>query len=249
VTRADWDWTSVRTYRTVHADARVLVIDKPPGIALTGERHGTDLMQQAREQGDWVMPAHRIDKVTSGLVLLARDRSTHAELTRQFADRTVTKDYLAIVCHPGLGDGRIELPLSVGRKNRVRVAAAREAIGESEGGIWTVPAAEVRDGRHYPAETSFRTLAETATHAALRLRPHTGRRHQLRVHLAWIGHPIEGDPLFCKPPGDRTHLHAWSLRYRHPERGETTVTADPDPDFWRPMAGDVPDLVGDPTAV
>ncbi|HEY9290843.1 MAG TPA: RNA pseudouridine synthase [Microlunatus sp.] len=241
-------WEEIRTDRVLYEDDLVTVIDKPGGVSLIGERHESDLMQQAREAGDFVMPAHRIDKVTSGVVLLARDQATHAVLTRQFSERSVIKEYLAVVREPGLGDhGRIDLPLSVGRKSRVRVAANREDIAETRPGHWGVPADAVFDHvRSYPASTDFRTLAETDDHAVLALRPHTGRRHQLRVQLAWIGHPIEGDPLFCKPPGARTHLHSWSLTFLHPEAGELTVSADPDRDFWQPLGGLVPRLTGNP---
>lgn len=238
-------WVTVRAHHVVYQDDHLLVIDKPAGIALIGERNDTDLMQQAREVGDFVMPAHRIDKVTSGLVLLARDQQTHGVLTRQFSDRTVIKEYLAVIRGTGLPvTGRLDLPLSVGRKNRVRIAAARDAIIESEPGHWTVPEDAVLAGRTYPASTDFRTLGEQDDHAALLLRPHTGRRHQLRVQLAWIGHPIEGDPLFCKPPGEHTHLHAWRLTFDHPTTGESiTVRADPTSDFWQPLGGLVPTLV------
>lgn len=235
------DWASVRADRTVYADDRIVVIDKPPGISLVGERGGTDLMRQAREAGDWVMPAHRIDKVTSGLVLLARDLAAHKALTRQFNDRSVRKDYLAVVRGgaPAV-EGTIELPLSIGRKSRVRVAADRAAIAQPEPGLWTVADDQVFDHvRVYPALTRFRTVARSGEDAALVLRPHTGRRHQLRVHLAWIGHPIEGDPLFCRPAGPRTHLHAWQLRFSHPDDGRRlALRTDPDISFWHPLGRD-----------
>lgn len=234
------DWAFVRDHRALYSDDQVLVIDKPAGISLVGERHDTDLMQQAREAGDWVMPAHRIDKVTSGVVLLARDQQTHGRLTRQFNDRTVIKDYLAIVRGTGLAaDGEIDLPLSVGRKSRVRIAADRDAIREDPPGHWSVPADRVFDQvRSYPARTGYRRLAESTTHTVLQLRPYSGRRHQLRVQLAWIGHPIEGDPLFCKPPGDRTCLHARRLTFVHPLTGDSmTVTAEPDDGFWAAFDG------------
>jgi len=229
------DWRGVLDQRVLYVDDQLLVIDKPAGIALVGERTDTDLMQQAREAGDFVMPAHRIDKVTSGVVLLARDQSTHAILTRQFNDRSVIKDYLAIVRGTGLTpEGEIDLPLSVGRKSRVRIAADRDAIIEDPPGHFTVPAGRVFDHvRIYPAQTSYRRLAESSEHTILQLRPHTGRRHQLRVQLAWIGHPIEGDPLFAKKPGGRTRLHARRLTFDHPLTGDrVTVTAEPDDDFW-----------------
>ncbi|MBO0811947.1 MAG: RluA family pseudouridine synthase [Microlunatus sp.] len=239
------DWAEVRDQRVLYADDHVLVIDKPPGISLIGERNDTDLMQQAREAGDWVMPAHRIDKITSGVLLLARDQPTHGILTRQFNDRTVIKDYLAIVRGTGLAEhGEIDLPLSIGRKSRVRIAADRAAIVEHPPGHWSVPADRVFDRvRSYPARTGYRRLAESADHTVLKLRPHTGRRHQLRVQLAWIGHPIDGDPLFCRPPGERTCLHAYRLTFSHPVTGEpVTVTVDPDDDFWARFPADAPDL-------
>ena len=94
-----------------------------------GERHDTDLVRLAEEAGEKLYPAHRIDKVTSGVLLLAKDLALHGDLTRQFNRRTVDKVYLAITATTGLPDrGTIELPLSVGRKNRVRVAANRAAI-------------------------------------------------------------------------------------------------------------------------
>jgi len=239
------DWAFVRDHRTLYADDQLLVIDKPAGIALVGERNDTDLMQQARECGDFVMPAHRIDKVTSGVVLLARDQPTHAILTRQFNDRTVIKDYLAIVRGVGLApEGTIDLPLSVGRKSRVRIAADRDAIVENPAGHWSVPADRVFDHvRAYPAQTSYQRLSAGAHHTVLQLRPHTGRRHQLRVQLAWIGHPIEGDPLFAKRPGQRTRLHARRLTFDHPLTGDPmTVTAEPDDDFWSGYDGTPPQL-------
>jgi tRNA pseudouridine32 synthase/23S rRNA pseudouridine746 synthase/23S rRNA pseudouridine1911/1915/1917 synthase len=242
------NWTDVRDHGVLFEDEHVLVINKPVGISLVGERNDTDLMRQAREAGDWVMPAHRIDKVTSGVVLLARDQPTHGVLTRQFSERTVTKEYLAVVRGTGIGcdgdrRGRIELPLSVGRKNRVRVAAERNAITETVPGQWNVPGQAVFSHvRSYSAETDYTVLAEQSGHSALLLRPHTGRRHQLRVQLAWIGFPIEGDPLFCKPPGERTYLHAWRLTFGHPVSGEpVTVHADPEPSFWQPL-GCVPEI-------
>ena len=234
----DWDWPAVRERRTVFVDDQVLVIDKPAGIALVGERHDTDLMQQARVAGDWVMPAHRIDKVTSGLVLLARDQATHGVLTRQFQQRTVDKTYLAVVRGTGLAaQGHLDLPLSVGRKSRVRVAADRTAIVEDPPGQWKVPADQVFDHvRVHPAQTDYRVLRSTADHSVLELRPSTGRRHQLRVQLAWIGHPIEGDPLFCKPPGERTYLHAWRLSFDHPTDGRRIdVSVEPERVFWQPV--------------
>ena len=106
-----------------------------------GERHDTDLVRLAEEAGEKLYPAHRIDKVTSGVLLLAKDLALHGDLTRQFNRRTVDKVYLAITASTGLpGRGTIELPLSVGRKNRVRVAANRAAIVfDPASARWSIP--------------------------------------------------------------------------------------------------------------
>ncbi|WP_370518855.1 pseudouridine synthase [Microlunatus sp. Gsoil 973] len=106
--------------------------------------------------------------------------------------------------------------------------------------------------RSYPAQTGFRRLAEGAACTVLELRPHTGRRHQLRVQLAWIGHPIEGDPLFCKSSAGstgvstdgRTCLHARRLTFSHPTTGERlTLITEPDDGFWEPYDGSMPVVV------
>lgn len=123
----DLDWRSVREEYTVFADDAVLALNKPSGISVTGERHDTDLVELAQAAGTQLYPVHRIDKVTSGLVLLATDLAAHGPLTRQFNNQTARKAYLAIVSGAELPDrGEINLPLSVGRKNRVRIAAPRK---------------------------------------------------------------------------------------------------------------------------
>ena len=113
----------------MYEDTAALVLNKPAGLAVMGERHDTDLVRLAAAAGEKLYPAHRIDKVTSGAVLLAKELRFHGDLTRQFGNRTVGKVYLAITRSTGLPErGTIDLPLSVGRKNRVRVAANRAAI-------------------------------------------------------------------------------------------------------------------------
>ena len=159
--------------------------------------------------------------MTSGALLLAKDLGLHGDLTRQFSRRTVDKVYLAITRPAGLpGRGTIELPLSVGRKNRVRVAANRAAIAFDPAAVrWSVPPEEqFQEVRTYPSDTTFLTVAGDEGHTLLAVYPVTGRRHQIRVHLAWIGHPIEGDPLFGRAGRDgaaagRTLLHSWRLGF------------------------------------
>ncbi|HEY2763715.1 MAG TPA: RNA pseudouridine synthase [Pseudonocardiaceae bacterium] len=229
-----------------------MVLNKPAGISVMGERHETDLVRLARDAGEELFPVHRIDKVTSGAILFAKDLGTHAELTRQFFRRSVDKVYLAITRSSGLPEhGTIELPLSVGRKSRVRVAAARESIMVDElTSHWSVPPTEVFDHtRGYPSTTVFSTIWADAGNSVLAVCPVTGRRHQIRVHLAWIGHPIEGDPLFDKKSverGVRTALHSWQLAFdktvetARPVEDRIQVEAPPGEDFWSPIHDRLP---------
>lgn len=224
-------WDEVRAGREVLADDDLLVLDKPAGWSVMGERHDTDLVRLARDAGETLWPAHRIDKVTSGLVLFARRLEVHGALTRQFADRTVAKTYLAVATGTGLpAAGTIELPLSVGRKNRVRIAAPREAITR-EGDHWGVPDDAVLGGDVYPSTTTFERLEESGERTVLAVSPRTGRRHQIRVHLAWIGHALVGDPLFEKAPATRTGLHAWRLGFTGPDGTRHELEAPPGEDF------------------
>lgn len=233
-------WPELRA-RTLAETDDYLVLDKPAGVSVTGERHDTDLVRIAADAGERVIPVHRIDKVTSGLVLLARSTAAHGPLTRQFAKRTVAKSYLAIVrADAGPPAGTVELPLCTGRKNRVRVAAPREEITFAAG-RWTVPPAATRpDG--LPSTTGVRPLWSGAGFALLHAEPHTGRRHQIRVHLAWIGHPIVGDPLFERSgPTGRTCLHAWRLAFDDAAGRRIEVRADPGEDFWAPVRAWLPE--------
>ena len=247
-------WDDLLAGHVVLDTSDLLVLNKPAGLSVTGERHDTDVVRIAADAGVVLYPAHRIDKVTSGVVLLARRLDRHGELTRQFARRTVDKTYLALVRGTGLPErGTIELPLSEGRKNRVRIAADRAAIGVTDGPggpVWTVPDDAVFDHvRTYPSTTAFRTLWTGREHTLLEVHPHTGRRHQIRVHLAWIGHPIEGDPLFDKAAsaeGRRTCLHSWRLAFDLPWDGDrrVDVTAPPGPDYFTSVSVELPDLSG-----
>ncbi|WP_330252103.1 RNA pseudouridine synthase [Nocardia sp. NBC_00565] len=237
----EFQWAELRKSCVVEEDAAVLALNKPAGISVTGERHDSDIVEAAAAAGETLYPVHRIDKVTSGLVLLAKELGAHGQLTRQFNKQTAEKAYLAIVESTGLPDrGVIELPLSVGRKNRVRIAAPRESI-RAQAGRWFVDDADLLAAKNYPSVTEFSTVLRTDERTVLAVRPITGRRHQIRVHLAWIGHPIVGDPLFDKSARyDRTHLHSWQLGLVAPWRTppELALRATPDADFWRPVHAD-----------
>jgi len=242
-------WAEIRAGAVCYEDDAALVLNKPAGLAVMGERHETDLVRLAAEAGETLYPAHRIDKVTSGAVLLAKDLRLHGDLTRQFSKRTVDKMYLAITRSAGLpGRGTIELPLSVGRKNRVRIAASRDAITfDPARGYWSVPPeAQFQDVRSYPSVTTFLRVCGDEQHTLLAAHPVTGRRHQIRVHLAWTGHPIDGDPLFSKAadgPG-RTLLHSWRLGFTAAWAGGARIRAEAPPgaDFWAPLGGAPPAL-------
>jgi tRNA pseudouridine32 synthase / 23S rRNA pseudouridine746 synthase len=240
-------WAEIRDGGVCYEDDAALVLNKPAGLAVMGERHDTDLVRLAEEAGEKLYPAHRIDKVTSGALLLAKELRYHGDLTRQFNNRTVGKLYLAVTRSTGLPErGAIELPLSVGRKNRVRVAANRAAIVFDEAtSSWSVPADEVFGHvRVYPSRTTFARVWADGEHTLVAVRPVTGRRHQIRAHLAWIGHPIEGDPLFGKTSGGRTLLHSWLLGFdaAWADGARIEVVAPPGADFWAPLgpAGPVP---------
>ena len=207
-------WSELRAECTIFEDDAILVLNKPAGISLVGERHGTDLLKLAKESGETVIPAHRVDKVTSGLVLFAKRIDIHGGLTRQFAKRTVEKAYLAIIRPAGiLEEGTVDLPLMTASSARVRVAAERSRIllDERTSRWYVAPEDIYTHTRSYPSRTTFRKVLEEPDNSLLIVRPVTGRRHQIRVHLAWIGYPIEGDPLFDKHAsanGVRTALHS-----------------------------------------
>lgn len=232
------DWVALRAERVVYEDDAALVLDKLPGMALTGARDGIDLVAAAKAAGEWLQPAHRLDRVTSGLVLLARTPEAHGPLTQQFRDRSIDKEYLAIVEGGDLPErGTIDLPLGAGRKNTVRVAAPRDSIIYDEWALrWSAPEPLSDDAR--VATTQFERVWAGEARALLRVRPTTGRRHQIRVHLAWIGHPVVGDPLFGGT-GPRTALHSLRLAFDSPGADASErvdVRREPDEDFWHPIA-------------
>ncbi|MFY1694562.1 RluA family pseudouridine synthase [Solwaraspora sp. WMMA2101] len=274
-------WTELRAGAVLFEDDTALVLSKPPGVSVMGERHGTDLARLAEEAGEPVFPVHRIDKNTSGAILFAKELAHHGDLTRQFNRRTVEKVYLAVVAAADVGSatdaaraalpevGVVDLPLSVGRKNRVRVAGNRADIGfDATTARWSLPAgAEFDHVKTYPSQSRLTDVTAgsdgvttgsgtpatdagtadpaDATHRLLAVAPLTGRRHQIRVHLAWIGHPIVGDPLFDRTAaanGLRTYLHAWRLGFDTADGNRVDVTATPDADFWQPLPTGAPSV-------
>ena len=208
----------------------LVVLNKPSGLPLLADRSGeTDLWTLAKERFPGLKLVHRIDKGTSGVLLFARSAATQATLTRAFNERSVRKRYLARSWGSfPTGSFWLDLPLRPGRKSRYRVAAPRETIRQKGRRFCCTP----DDGKAYAALTQVRKLAEQDNESLLMLRPHTGRRHQLRVQLAWIGHPILGDALYGKPAAavaaaERLCLHASAVAV--PGFGRFSA---PTPDRW-----------------
>lgn len=194
-------------FATIYLDPDLLVLNKPSGLLAVPGR-GADLQDclSARVQAEFpeALIVHRLDRDTSGLMLMARSLDVQRALSRQFAEREVEKSYVAVV-HGRVADdaGVIRLPM---RKDFDR--PPRHKIDPVLG---------------RPAETHYTVVARDADCTRLALRPITGRSHQLRLHLAAIGHAILGDPLYADEAAlhraERLLLHAESLELAHPVSG------------------------------
>ena len=191
----------------VHRDARLVVLDKPSGL-LSVPGRGPDLQDCLARRVQGVFPTalvvHRLDRDTSGLMLMALDAEAQRRLGRQFEDRTVRKAYQCIVRGgPEADAGSVDLP--IGRD------PARP------------PRYRIDDAGGRPSQTRWRVLERLADRTRLAVEPVTGRSHQIRLHLATIGHPIVGDPLYADEPtaaaAPRLLLHATELAVAHPDDG------------------------------
>jgi 23S rRNA pseudouridine1911/1915/1917 synthase len=205
--------------RIVHADACIVVADKPAGMPshpLKPGEKGTaanalvgrfpelaSVGPQLREGG----LVHRLDTDTSGLLLAARTDAAHAMLRAQFAARTVEKGYLALVTGEIHAGGEIALPLFHDPRDPRKMLAASDA-----------EYAELHGAR--PALTRFAPVERRAGFTLLEVEIATGVMHQIRAHLSFIGHPLAGDELYGGPPLpklDRHFLHAARLGFAHPD--------------------------------
>jgi 23S rRNA pseudouridine1911/1915/1917 synthase len=215
----------------LYEDEDLLAIDKPAGMVVhpaPGARGGTVVNALAHRLGtlagvgDPGRPGivHRLDRETSGVLLVARRAAALEYLARQFRDRTIQKRYLAVVrgrLEPA--SGMIDRP--VGRHPRERQRMS------------------VRSRRGRPALSRWTVLERFREATLIRLVPTTGRTHQLRVHLASLGHPILGDPVYGARRGGRVQvsgavirrqaLHAEEIRFRHPTRGTEMAVRAPLP--------------------
>lgn len=198
----------------LHADPHLLAWNKPSGLhTVPAKPPGPQdcLESRARAAFPDALLVHRLDRDTSGVVLMARTRLAQRHLGWQFERRQVAKVYVARVTGQVAGtEGRIDLPLICDWPNRPRQMVSHD--------------------RGKPAVTDWRVLSREAHATRVELRPLTGRSHQLRVHLAALGHPILGDPLYGDPASaDRLQLHAQAITIRHPDGGAPTTFAAPLP--------------------
>ena len=220
----------------VHEDAAILVIDKPAGLVVhpgSGNWSGTVLNGLLhRDPALASVPragiVHRLDKDTSGLMVVARTLAAQTDLVRQLQARTVGRTYLAIVRGEPPAEGRVALSIGRDRRDRTRMAAFDPATHADDSGI-------------RPAATNFTTLStregpKGLVTSLVRCRLETGRTHQIRVHLQAIGHPLVGDATYGghdpRVTFGRQALHAWRLGLNHPDDGLSMVwTAPPPADF------------------
>lgn len=193
----------------LHVDEALIVVDKPAGL-LSVPGRGTDkadcLISRLQARFADALAVHRLDMSTSGLLLVARGAAMHSALSRLFRDRCVDKRYLAEVeGRLETAAGEVELPLICDWPKRPRQKVDFE-VGK-------------------PSLTRFRMISfdHQRDTSRVELEPVTGRSHQLRVHMAALGHPILGDELYGSGDpagGQRLHLHATDLAFIHPLSGE-----------------------------
>jgi 23S rRNA pseudouridine1911/1915/1917 synthase len=221
-------------FGVVHVDNSVIVVDKPAGLVVhpgAGNPTGTLVngllarFPDLEGVGEVHRPGivHRLDAGSTGLLVVARTPAAHADLVGQFADHSATRRYLALVWgHPEAPHGIIDAPIGRSRRDPLKMAV-------------------VADGR--PARTEYRVLSRhraLAECALLECSLETGRTHQIRVHLASIGHPLIGDPWYGQRRPtlglERPFLHAAHLEFDHPSDGARVA-------FESPLAPDLQALL------
>ncbi len=216
----------------LYEDQWIIVVDKPAGLAVhpSGRRvygtliHFLHKRYRSDDPAHDVVPRllHRLDRETSGVVAAGLDDIVHTQIRAQFEDRTVSKSYLAVAHgRPAKSEGVIDVPLGPARRSEVRLKQ------------------EVRDDG-LVARTDYRVVRSNERYSLVELTPHTGRTHQLRVHMEWLGCPLVGDKLYGVDESvfleylrdeisdatreqlvlDRHALHAARLKFRHFGRDE-----------------------------
>lgn len=192
----------------LHEDAEVLLIDKPAGLLSVpgkGPHLADCLLSRVQDAFPDALLVHRLDRDTSGVMIFALTPHAQRHLGLQFEKRMTKKTYVARVWGtPADKTGTVDLPLIVDWPNRPKQKVCFET------------------GK--PAQTDWRVLKSQGETSRIRLQPHTGRSHQLRVHMLALGHPILGDPFYASgAAGDfpRLMLHSQELRFNHPQGGRS----------------------------
>lgn len=195
----------------LHRDESLLVLDKPSGLLSVPGRDpalADSLATRVQKQFPSALMINRLDKDTSGIVLMSLNKKAHAAIANQFESRTTKKIYQAIVWGEVTGEsGDVDLPLAIDPDNKPRHRVDQD------------------NGR--PSQTQWRVLERLPLPATrLELRPLTGRTHQLRVHLKALGHPILGDEFYASgealAASERLLLHAEELSFQHPDGHHVT---------------------------
>lgn len=206
--------TSNNLFELIYQDDTLLVVNKPAGLlAVPGRGEDKQDCLSARLQQCFpdVLVVHRLDMATSGLMLFARSAGMQRKLSLLFQKREVSKRYVAVVFGRMVQEvGDIDLPIAADWPNR--------------------PLRKIDAEQGKPSLTRYRVLGHAADTSRVELEPVTGRTHQLRVHMAAIGHPILGDALYGEAASaPRLLLHASSLSFAHPLSGESLNFNSPPP--------------------
>ena len=212
---------------TIYEDADVAVVNKPQGMVVhpsAGHTSGTlvnALMYHVKDLSSIngvVRPGivHRIDKDTSGLLMIAKNDKAHNALAAELKDKKSLRKYVAIV-HGNLPNDRGVIEAPIGRSDKDRKKQAVTAKGK-------------------PAVTRFTVLERFGNYTLVELQLETGRTHQIRVHMAYIGHPVAGDPLYGPRKTLKGHgqfLHAKTLGFTHPTTGELVEFTAEEPAIFK----------------
>lgn len=205
------------SYQVLYADADILVVVKPHGLLSVpgrGEDKQDCLIARLKLEYPEARIVHRLDRDTSGILVLGLNADTHRELSRQFQDREVDKRYIALIAgHPAENSGSVDLPLRYDPPTKPRHVV------------------DMENGQH--ALTHWQVVAREPGFTRVSLEPYTGRSHQLRVHMLALGHPILGDALYAEGEAltlrPRLCLHAEQLSFTHPVTGARMHFQSPAP--------------------